>query len=261
MMGRHPAFQQIRAFALADGNFAGRPPLAAHLEECQECRDEVSFVRQVVLVARERLAPAAPPSDWMLPRILARRDAGGVVILPTDREPGGPSARSPRIMRLTVALLFAGAGVAAALPGSPIRVWIRNALWAPSSEVPLQLTQPPAAARREAGVSISIAPGEMWVAVEGATPDVTIRLRVTNESALAVRAIGDAADAEFSPRASGIGVSRLNSGVLEVDVPHAAHRFALRIGRVTYVVKDGERLQVLAPGDSIGAQVVFSARR
>ncbi len=105
MMG-HPAESGLIGFldgSLADGK---RRKVAAHLADCQRCRDIVQAHRlnRHALVVETSAAPAA-----LFDRVLATRAAGGGVILPVDL--GRERRRSP----FTRQHLKVGAMVAAAI--------------------------------------------------------------------------------------------------------------------------------------------------
>lgn len=221
-----------------------------------------AFRYLVVAVAREEFNPEPPPHA--LDRILARRAAGDVVILPTD------DAMTRRVMvvrahkrsvAVALVMLTAITGVAAALPGTPLYRWIARALAKTESVAPASSAAIPEATPVWAGVAVVLAQGEMWVTVDSTSPTVRIRVRLTNETTLDVRGFDEAAQAEFRPRAGGIGVIHAKGGELHVGVPRQVRRFVLRVDGVPFVVKEGDRLHMTASGATDGTELLFSIPR
>ena len=99
----HPSQQSLAAFAAGDA-FAGRDRVVRHLERCSTCRQFAGFARRFEKVAIT--LPAPVPSEELLARALADRDAGARTILPTRID----AAREPRLgsaMRVVAVLVVA----------------------------------------------------------------------------------------------------------------------------------------------------------
>ncbi|HYC49754.1 MAG TPA: hypothetical protein VEB19_01470 [Gemmatimonadaceae bacterium] len=256
MIAQHPSFHQLRAFAA--GELAGRGRFAEHLRDCASCRTAVASIREVLSVAREEFSPSAPPHT--LDRILARRANGDRVLLPTaDGRHGKPRLhRTTRIALVTAGLLTI-AGLAAAVPGSPLREWIARSEPRPVENAQ-QPASPAAVATAISGVALVVVPGDMWVGIDADPGRVRIRVRVTEGTRIEVRGTGAAASAEFRPRADGIGVASIPSGdgEIQVDVPRSTERFVLRVRDVPFLIKEGTRLRVLSSADTMGTELLFS---
>lgn len=257
MIAQHPSFPQLRAFAR--GESVSHPRFAGHLQECADCRRTVASVRETIAVAREEFSPRAP--EHALDRILARHAKGDKVLLPTaGSRAGNPGAgRAARVAIATGALLTI-AGLAAALPGSPIRAWIARLHDVPPAENAPHATAPAPAAGAISGVALVVVPGEMWVVIDSTPASVRIRVRVTDGAMVEVRGTGAAATAEFRPRSGGIGVANIPSGdgEIQVDVPRSTERFVLRVRDVPFLIKEGARLRVLSSADTMGTELLFS---
>lgn len=280
MRALHPPFDRLRAFAdgdEADGRRARRT--AAHLRDCAACRARVTAFRERRTQLREATTLPPPPESWE--RILARREAGEELLLPSGPVPiAVPDAREAgrgRVLRRAAVLLACAAGIASAtVPGSPVRAWLGDVLAGDPAGAPSAAAPPASGGRNaadsapaasaaarapEAGVAVAPAAGEVRVVVD-ADPALRIRVRLTDGARAEVRGRGAAAGARFASGRGRITVTGAGAGgELEVLLPRGARRASLTVGGRRYVALEDGRLTVLVRADSSGAEIVFPGLR
>jgi hypothetical protein len=270
----HPDLDALRAFADGEEPDAARARrTAAHLRDCAACRARVTAVRERRARLREATALQPPPDAWA--RILARREAGEELLLPSGPVPlAVPEAAAPRrasLLRRAAVLLVSVAGIASAtVPGSPVRAWLGGILADDGDDAPAasssttsadSVAASPSTAKEaapEAGVAVAPAGGEVRVVVADAGPGLRIRVRLTDAPRAEVRGRGAAAGAGFASGRGRITVTGASAGgELEVRLPRGARRASLTVdGRRLVAVADGN-LTVFAPADTSGAEIVF----
>ena len=265
---RHPSFERLHAFAVKELSPSRRDRVADHLRGCSACRNDVTMARLVIGYVRESFAPEVPTGA--LDRILARRAAGERTILATgdDDTSAWPARRGTRRRAaLVIGLSVVVAGTAAALSSPPVReLW--NQWWPsePSSTTrespePVPVTVPTEPAPAVAGVTVPVAAGEVWVAVDDPDPSLRIHVRLTEGRDVEVRSVGPGTTAVFKPRSNGVGVVNAGPGELHVEVPRGAARFVLRVDGVPFIAKNGSELRVLvARVDTAGSDLVLTPR-
>jgi hypothetical protein len=227
-MSRH--FHESDLAALNDREPAARAPMLDHLADCPVCRQRVTFARGVQAAAAEATA-LDPPAD-ALERILARRASGERVILPVVDAIQPPKRRWPLRVAAAAIALFA-VGVAAQLI-------LRRAR--SDSGVPAVVKAPSADPAAPGGVAIFPNQDPTDVRLE-ASPGVRIEIRLHEGAELGVRGLGTATDAGFRATGTGISVTGLAGGVIEIRVPQT--------GLTTRVFVNG-RLEVTSDGTSLG---------
>lgn len=229
--------------------------LAAHVATCAACTQRMDEARRRSHAVASFLSAADEPYDAA--RFRATRDALRVRQVAARRW-----WKRPAWQAAAGVALFTGLAAA-----SPVRSWVArqiDRLTTPSVIIPdtaataptvLTVPIPPVA-----GIGLPLpASAEVAVSIDDARGPVSIRLRLTDEPALSVRGVGGAANAEFQTRVGAIGIRGANGGELQIDVPRAARSFVLRVGGVTYAVKEGLRIRVLmASVDTVGAELLLS---
>lgn len=259
----HPSRRRILEFASGELTAHRSRRVSAHLAACPRCRWQVQEIRSL----REALValpiPELPDDGWQ--QILARRQAGDVVLLPASTPAPAPAVRNRRLLRRAafIALAVATAAVAATLtlPGGERRESPapRVRQTAPTAVTPAAAPQP--AAEATAGVSIDLEADTARLAVEGAGEQLRIRVRLVDDPAVGVRATGAAIGSVFRPVRGGLTVRGAPSGELLISIPRAARRVVLQVNGSTYLVKEAEGLRVLSPGaDTAGAEFVLPVR-
>ena len=140
-------------------------------------------------------------------------------------------------------LLFLGvAGAAYALPGSPLRDWVRSVV--ASFGAPDQ--PPPAPARVQApdeGIAgIAAIPGRQFViAFESSEPGGFARVSLTEGEEVTIRAPIGAAS--FTSAADRLVITNSGSGAtFEIEIPRKAPRVEIRVAGHRIFLKDGSRV-------------------
>lgn len=217
-----------------------RAAAAAHLAACETCAALLERERreeEATLALLQRLdhpAPAPRAAD-----VLRRR----------------PRARRPSVRRAAALLIVAaGAGAAYAMPASPLRALVER-LRGERLVSPAPAPAPPERSPSASGVAV--APGASLVIEVAAPRGAAVRLRLVDDSLVAVRvAEGRAA---FASDVQRLLVSAEGSAVVVVDVPRSAARVDVaaggrtvlraRAGRVSggEAAPDGARVARVAP--------------
>lgn len=199
-----------------------------HLAECGDCRER--------FVAAER-------ADKRVLALLRQVDHAVPAI--------DPEALVARLRWTTPAwgrwaaaiLLFLGVvGAAYALPGSPLRHWVRTAVaWIGGGETP---PGQPAAADAPAGSVAGIAalPGKRFVIeFQSAEQGGKAKVSLSDRKEVTVRAPAGAAS--FTSRAGRLIVVNAGLGAqYEIGIPRTAPRVEIRVAGATVFVKDGSRV-------------------
>jgi hypothetical protein len=246
-----------------------------HLEGCGPCRDEA-----------ERLRAAAASLTGAL--ALLDRPA------PTERALAAASRQRWRrwvgvdagqVLRRAAVLVLGVATVASAtVPGSPVRGWIAELLHgaAPASAPaddsvaaaggpggaagvpnPAAVAPEPGAAPDASAAGVSVLPelGRVRVVLTAPSPDLRIRVRLSDDPYSDVRATGLASGARFRTGPGRVEVSGAGAGEVEVVIPRGARSAVVEVDGRAYFRKDGDGIRLLAPAsDSSGSEVVFTVR-
>lgn len=241
--------------ALLDGELppGERSAAEAHLAACGECAADARELRALHERASALLATgdvAAPVAQAQM-ALRARR---------ARRGPWGGEARRALLRAAVLVLAFAGAA-AAAVPGSPVREWIEQAvLPAKKAALPPAHGRAPAPPPREAatpgaptGVSIRPDAGAVRVVLSGASPRLRVTARLVDGDRAGVLARGRAASgARFRTAPGRIEVVGAGAGEIEVEIPRAARAATVEVNGRVLVAKDGDSLRVLAPAGAPG---------
>lgn len=109
----HPGFKHLGRLADGECDPDEARRIREHLAGCARCREELEFFRELERTARKLRHPAPPAG--LLEEILARREAGERVILPTSPPPLEEESQSKPVTVILVALLL--------LAGAAALVW------------------------------------------------------------------------------------------------------------------------------------------
>ncbi len=244
-----------RLMAYADGELpdVDSDQVGAHLQACLSCRGELS-----------RLASLA--SDFSAAVALVQPAPRGSIYAPaeTRRPPEWTTVRRA-LPRAAVFLVGVAAAAAAAVPGSPVRGWLEDALApAPPATTAAPAPAPAAvsAAALEAGVSVEPLDGSVRVAVRGATGDVVVHAEIVDGPRAGVYALGSAASARFGTGPGSIEVSDVSGGELRVELPRAALRATVTVNGEEYLTKEADQLRLAVPAAGRTATAVtFHVKR
>jgi anti-sigma factor RsiW len=273
----HPAEGTLQA--LLDGELprADRAEVELHLRGCSACRGEAERLRAAAAALTAALALVDRPA-------------------PTERALAATSRRrwrrwvgvdAGRVMRRAAVLVLGVATVASAtVHGSPVRGWIAGLVHrvAPSAApgpdntpaavpggapgaatagAPAAGAAAPGAhpAASAAGVSVLPELGRVRVVLTAPSPELRIRVRLSDDTYSDVRASGLASGARFRTGPGRVEVSGAGAGEVEVVIPRGARSAVVEVDGHPYFRKDGDGIRLLAPAsDSSGSEVVFTVR-
>ncbi len=216
-----------------------------HLVACQRCRDELHLIRTLRNVAEEVTSPALPADGFAA--IRARRDAGERVILPADTAGLRPPGR--RIWPMALA----GTVLVAAVIAAQIVIRQRGPVEVEEAAPSVADVQPP-----PVGVSVVPASGRAEVRITASGP-FRLEASIQDGAELAVRGRGAADRARFRITGSGVSVTELTGGVIEVRIPRGMAG-QIYLGDVPVIVADGRLLRAEATG-ATGRRLVLDLGR
>jgi anti-sigma factor RsiW len=226
-----------------------------HLGACLSCRAELSRLTALASEFSAAVAEVQPPSRGSL-------YAPGE----TRVRPGWETLRRA-LPRAAVFLVGVAAAAAAAVPGSPVRGWLDDALApaAPASDArpaPAAATAPAPTPALEAGVSVEPLDGSVRVVVRGAAGDVVVHAEIVDGPRAGVYAAGTAASARFGTGPGRIEVSEVAGGELRVELPRAALRATVTVNGEEYLKKEADQLRLAVPAAGRSATAVtFHVKR
>lgn len=239
----HPDEEQLER--LRHGEFHGDAESAAreHVAACAVCRATVDrAAREEDSVHAALRALDAPASPVAAERIVAAARATSSPSAP--RRP----ARSRLRQAAAVALVLVAAGGAYALPGSPLRAWLGDAVeWAGGRARPQPPTVPPTPIDEfESG--IAVAPGRTLV-IQFTAPqgEGHVTVRASDGAEVEVRA--PAAAAAFTSETHRLTIDNAGSAAsFEIAVPRSAPRVEIRVGERRLYLKEGSRIDAPTAG-------------
>jgi len=239
--------------ALLDGALppGERSAAEAHLAGCGECAAAGRELRAL----NERASALLATGDVPAPVAQAQMS------LRARRARRGQWGDARRALLRAAVLVLGLAGVAAAaVPGSPVRDWIEDAVLPAKKETLAPgVGRAPAPPPREAvpgsptGVSIRPDAGAVRVVLSGASPRLQVTARLVDGDRAGVLVRGRAMQgARFRTGPGRIEVVGAGPGEIEVEIPRAARAAALEVNGRVLVAKDGDSLRVLAPAEAPG---------
>lgn len=216
------------------------PELRAHLETCPECQSKLAEAEKQDAWLAERLSlldhPTPPLSVHDL-RVRARRQ---------------PS--SWRRVAAGIVLALATAGVAYAVPGSPVPRWVeRIARWVvPAQPVP----ESPVVDRRASQAGIAVAPGDRFTIVFNEEFHAAARVGFTDGAEIVVRAVDGAT---FTSESDRLLIKPERAGArFDIEIPRAAPNVEIRVGNQPVFAKESSRISTRAIPSADGSyQVVL----
>lgn len=229
--------------AFADNALAPpeRAETAEHVLACRECRKRLDELND----ASETLASAlalldAPHDAERARRALESRLAG---------QRTSWNARS--FVRAAGLILVLAAGASAAVPGSPVRTWIRAVITPePVLEAPARTLDTTSA------VSIAPVNGRIEIAVLDPDAGTTLRVRSVDEEQATVTVPQPAAPPRFRTSPGRIEVQGV-SGVVEIDVPRSAEHVSILVNDEPYVEGSGATLRATVTAETRDGELMF----
>jgi len=240
--------------ALLDGGLppGERPAAEAHLAACGECAAAARELRALNERAAALLAQGDVPAPVAQAQMSLRARRA-------RRSTHWGDARQALLRAAVLVLALAGVA-AAAVPGSPVRAWIEQAVLPAKKETlplagraPAPPAQPQAAPSAPTGVSIRPDAGAVRVVLTGASPRLRVTARLVDGDRASVLARGGArAGARFRTAPGRIEVVDAGAGEIEVEIPRAARSATVEVNGRVRVAKDGDSLRVPAPAGAPG---------
>jgi hypothetical protein len=203
----HPDDGQFQAFLDGELSLDRANVVERHLLRCPDCRERVAALQESESQVGKALRLLDPATDMDSARWEARR-----------RWAARRSASyRKRLAAAAVAILFLGAGAAAAMPGSPVRAWLAGDGPTPGSAV--------ASEERGAAVSIGLVDGRARLELERG---VRLELRAgTGERMLVEAPAGGAFDTGSGwVRVTGHG----SEEPVRLELPGPPHGVEVRVG-------------------------------
>lgn len=238
--------EQVHRFLDAELDPTALTAARAHLVQCPECRGRVERARREEADLDALLEQVDHPAPTVSVEVVVARAVA--------RETGW--LRRAAVVIATLGL----AGVAYAIPGSPVRAWVdvltgraddRRAQeeFAPVAEAPRQTPE-----RIAAG--IAVAPGRSLVVQFTAyQAEGQVRVSLTDSALVEVRALG--AGATFSSEVNRLAIANQGSGAsFEIGIPRRAAQVEIRIGDRRLLLKQGDRVTAVATTGADGLYVL-----
>jgi anti-sigma factor RsiW len=244
--------------AYVDGEVTGEEEtsLAAHVAACHECGRELDELRAAAATFTGALGvnpvTAAAVAEARA-RVLQARSATVVPITSarTARFAAGSLARAAGLI-----LVLAG-GVAAMIPGSPLRRWIGERIAAITSQdaaekaTPSPATTPVVTPRRDmvpgAEMSIAAVGGKVTINLMADSPSGELVVRLVDAEHATVQADSSAHAVAFRTAPGSMEVLNLGSADAAVLIPRTLRHVEIDVNGTHFLVKDGDALRVTGP--------------
>jgi hypothetical protein len=152
-------------------------------------------------------------------------------------------------------------GAVYALPGSPLRQWIRTAaVWIGGSQPPASSSRAEASTLPMAGM-VAVPGPRFVIAFESPESGGHARVSLTDGKHVTVRAPTGAAS--FTSAASRMGIANAGTGAtFEIEIPRTAPRVEIRVAGARIFLKDGSRVTPDRPATVEGDYLIpLSPRR
>jgi hypothetical protein len=242
--------------AYLDDEVAARAEIDTHLAACTECAAELARLRS----AAQLFAGAVCSADRTAPTFAALSAVSAKKpqpVLPITVAPRRTVARVP-LARAAMLLIGLAAVASAAIPGSPVRALISQAIQRivgeteePRFVAPRVPETPEAAVDTKpdlsAGLSIQPAQGRVRIVLTGVAPEATVRVRLIDSDRALVQASGAAAQARFRTGPGRIEMVGVAGGEVVIDMPRNLTDGRVEIdGRVIFH-KDRSQMRLNEP--------------
>jgi len=238
--------------ALLDGALppGERPAAEAHLAACGECAAAARELRALNERAGALLAAGDVPAPVAQAQMSLRARRA-------RQNHWGDARRA--LLRAAILVLGVAGVAAAAVPGSPVREWLRETVLPAKKETlppaGRAAVPPPRETPADAPTGVSIRPdgGAVRVVLTGASPRLRVTARLVDGDRAGVLARGGAmAGARFRTAPGRIEVVDAGAGEIEVEIPRKARSATVEVNGRVFVAKDGDSLRVLAPAEAPG---------
>lgn len=249
--------------AYLDNEVVARAELDTHLAQCTTCAAELDRLRS----ASQLFASVVHAND-----IVAPTSAAFTAIRAARR----PIVRKPaalvRVPLARAAMLLVGlaAVASAAIPGSPVRAWISEALRSvggvQQDETAIPAVQPapepaPSDERGAAAVTIEPADGRILVVLSGATAEATVRVRLVKTPRASVQVSDATAQSRFRTGPGRIEAVSIGSAEVVVEIPRAALEARVELDGRPVFEKNRDQLRLHEPPAASDSEFVFKGNR
>ncbi len=233
----------LQAFLDDELPTAERGAAAEHMLACEQCRgshEELKRASAVFSAAVSLLDEEAEPEG------VARAARWG----------GGRGVGS--LAKAAGLILAVAAAASAAVPGSPVRGWVRQVVGgaapavAPPTVSAARVEEPP----MPAGVAVIPSGGALDVTLED-VEQVTIRLRQTSVDEASVSVVGAAAEPRFETGRGRIGVRGVAGGELLIELPESVTYARLVVNGDVYAELSDGKLRALVPARESGGELIW----
>jgi anti-sigma factor RsiW len=234
----HPDDGRLQSYLDRELTVDAHDQVERHLLRCDECSRRIDELEALGTEVRETLGlldPEAPTeldgALWEIRRRRAQRRS---------------NRHRQRLVAAAVVLLFAGAGAAVALPGSPVRSWLANG--GEPAVQPLQVET----AQQGAVLRVALAQGAARVEMTGVGPDGFVEVQLTSRADVEVEG---PPEASFRTGAGWVEVSGAD-GPVRIRIPEGAREVEIQVeGRVAARYLEGR----LLVGDEVVGPVPVEA--
>jgi hypothetical protein len=105
---------------------------------------------------------------------------------------------------------------------------------------------------------VSALAGEATIEIVTPDPGLELRVRLTDEAELELRATGAAAGATFRSGEGRMTIMRPGAGQILLLLPRRAERIAITVDDATYLIKERDGLRIFAPVvDTAGTEFIL----
>lgn len=245
--------------ALRDGALEGAEQTRAddHLADCRRCRERAAEIEgrrsliEAALHALDEDFDAEAARAAVRARVAGTRADEGVVPLRADT-PRKRAAQGWWSLSRAAGLVLVAATAASALPGSPVRGWIEDALGSDESGTASVESAEPGGEATTAtlagegtGIRLSVPDGPLRVEIDGLPAGAEVAVRWMPGSEVAVLAPQGSAFSSSEGRVT----ATVGSGPVEVQLPRGVRPAVIEVGGRTYLRSTTEGVEV--PGPSV----------
>jgi len=282
----HLADQTLLSYVDDELSLDERAEVEVHLGACESCAEVLAGLR----TARRDLsgglawldvpAPVVSASqirERLLSRALEQLDAPVPKLTlaevrgrpgyepgaePTDVRPLRRRFLSRRPLMAAALIVILLSGASAAIPGSPMRVWLKWTVEQLAFVPGARRAAPPPdesgekASGRASAVSVQPKDGVVRIMITGAAPETMIRLRLSNGGSTSVWSV----DGRYRTAAGEIEVLDAGPGEVLVYIPRTMPTALVEVNGRLVAIKEGPDLKLLTPAaDSSDTEVSFPA--
>ena len=207
-----------------------------HVAGCEECRMRMA----------DALALESEVFDLLAHLDKAPRRASAGAIMEHARR----SQRPPLRWAAGVVLALGLAGAALAVPGSPVRDWLRIGQSATNGAAPTTDAGVP-----DRATGIAVPPGnELTIHFQNPQQRGVARVRLVEDGDVVIRSL--AGSATFTSGATRVAIANTDSGDFEIDIPRTAARVAIVVAGRQLLLKHGPTITSGSPTDASGTYLL-----